>query len=120
MKALSVRQPWAWLIVNGYKDVENRTWSTEYRGPLLIHAGWHLDPEIEQVRGELAEMGIEVPADLPRGGIVGRVVVVECVTAHDSEWFSGPYGFVLESPEGLAFRPLRGKPGIFEVEVPEG
>jgi hypothetical protein len=30
--ALSVRQPWAWLIVNGYKDVENRSWTTHYRG----------------------------------------------------------------------------------------
>jgi hypothetical protein len=38
MKALSVRQPWAWLIVNNYKPYENRTWSTKVRGPILIHA----------------------------------------------------------------------------------
>lgn len=38
MKVLSIRQPWAWLIVNGHKDVENRTWDSYYRGPLLIHA----------------------------------------------------------------------------------
>ncbi|WP_245839042.1 ASCH domain-containing protein [Yersinia kristensenii] len=38
MKALSIRQPWAWLIVNGYKDIENRTWNTKCRGPVLIHA----------------------------------------------------------------------------------
>lgn len=38
MKALSVRQPYAWLIVNGIKDIENRTWRTGYRGPVLIHA----------------------------------------------------------------------------------
>ncbi len=36
---LSIRQPWAWLIVNGYKDIENRTWSTRFRGKVLIHAG---------------------------------------------------------------------------------
>ena len=30
--ALSIQQPWAWFIVNGYKDVENRTWSTKFRG----------------------------------------------------------------------------------------
>ena len=30
--ALSIRQPWAWLIVNGYKDIENRDWKTHYRG----------------------------------------------------------------------------------------
>ncbi len=39
MQALSVRQPWAWLIVAGYKDVENRGWATKYRGRILIHAG---------------------------------------------------------------------------------
>src|SRR5438045_8559495 len=39
MKALSIRQPWAWLIVNGHKPVENRSWSTKYTGKLLIHAG---------------------------------------------------------------------------------
>jgi hypothetical protein len=85
----------------------------------LIHAGWHLDPDIDRVRGELAEMGIEVPVDLPRGGIVGRAVVVGCVTAHASVWFSGPYGFVLEKPERLPFLPLRGRPGIFEAAYPE-
>jgi len=36
MKALSIRQPWAWLIVDGYKDIENSTWHTNYRGPALI------------------------------------------------------------------------------------
>src|SRR5215472_1457845 len=45
MKALSVRQPWAWLIVNGYKPVENRNWLTKFRGRLLIHAGQRFDPK---------------------------------------------------------------------------
>ena len=46
LKVLVVRQPWAWLIVNGYKDIENRSWRTRYRGALLIHArliGRHLN-----------------------------------------------------------------------------
>jgi hypothetical protein len=38
MKTLSVRQPYAWLIVAGFKTIENRTWRTNYRGPLQIHA----------------------------------------------------------------------------------
>jgi len=38
MKAISIRQPWAWLIVNGYKDIENRSWPTKFRGRVLIHA----------------------------------------------------------------------------------
>lgn len=46
MKAISIHQPWAWLIVEGYKDIENRTWLTAYRGPVLIHAGLtRADPE---------------------------------------------------------------------------
>lgn len=45
MKCLSVRQPWAHLILNGPKDVENRIWAPAYRGPLLIHAGLTLHTE---------------------------------------------------------------------------
>ncbi len=43
MKALSIRQPWAWLIANGYKDIENRSWRTNFRGEFLIHAGKKFD-----------------------------------------------------------------------------
>ncbi|MBB3041198.1 hypothetical protein [Nocardioides soli] len=39
MKALTVQQPWAWAIVHGGKDVENRTQAWSYRGLLAIHAG---------------------------------------------------------------------------------
>jgi len=39
MRALSVKQPWAWLIVNGYKKIENRNWPTSFRGRIYIHAG---------------------------------------------------------------------------------
>lgn len=38
MIALSIRQPWAWLILNGWKDIENRDWTTRVRGRILIHA----------------------------------------------------------------------------------
>lgn len=43
VKALSVRQPWAWAIARGHKPVENRSWTTAYRGPLLIHASMRID-----------------------------------------------------------------------------
>lgn len=39
MKAISINQPWAWCIVNGYKPIENRDWATQFRGTVLIHAG---------------------------------------------------------------------------------
>ncbi|HHY88739.1 MAG TPA: ASCH domain-containing protein, partial [Chloroflexi bacterium] len=60
MKALSVRQPWAWLIAQGYKTVENRTWATNYRGPLLIHAGKKPDltrSELDEIRRIFREEG---------------------------------------------------------------
>lgn len=40
---LSVRQPWAWLLCEGLKNVENRNWRTNYRGELYIHAGKSFD-----------------------------------------------------------------------------
>ena len=43
MKVLSIRQPWAWLIMTGLKDVENRTWNTDFRGQFAIHASRKFD-----------------------------------------------------------------------------
>lgn len=114
MKALSVRQPYAWAIIEGGKDIENRAWHSDFRGPVLIHAGlhWHdVGPEA------LAQkMGITVPVDLPLGGIVGLVEIVDCVTRHDSRWFQGPYGFVLRYPHPLPFTPCQGHLGFYDVE----
>jgi len=50
MKALSVRQPWAWLIANNLKPIENRTWPTRYRGAFLIHAGQTFDLQGQDTR----------------------------------------------------------------------
>jgi hypothetical protein len=47
VRVVTIRQPWAWAIVYGGKDVENRRWRTSYRGPLLIHAGQNADPDPE-------------------------------------------------------------------------
>ena len=49
MKILSIRQPWAALIVHGFKETENRTWSTSYRGPVLIHAALKVDCALRDV-----------------------------------------------------------------------
>lgn len=51
LRALSVRQPWAWAIANGNKDVENRSRLTKYRGPIAIHASltWDSDGETSPV-----------------------------------------------------------------------
>jgi len=113
MKALSIRQPWAWLIAHGYKPVENRSWCTSYRGPLYIHAGLRLDPDLERIRAFCSSLGIELPQDFDRGGLVAQVELVECVTQHYSPFFTGPYGFVLENARPIPFRPCKGQLSLF-------
>ena len=121
MKTLSVRQPWAWLIVQGSKDIENRTWATSYRGPLLIHAGLQVDqPVIDALMHDHCKK-FPHTHDWPRfrtGGIVGMADLVNCVTSHDSEWFDGPYGWVLANPRPVPFYARRGKLGIWQCDYP--
>jgi hypothetical protein len=96
MKALSVRQPWAWLIVQGFKEVENRTWQTSLRGAVLIHAGMQIDREgYEEMREHFPDIPLPPLEELDRGGIVGQCEIIDCVHQSNSKWFSGPYGFVM-------------------------
>ena len=112
-KALSVRQPYAWLIVTGHKPIENRTWNTLYRGSLLIHAAKKLHAhDADEI---MRRFGVKVPDDLPIGGIVGQVELVDVVTSHASKWFVGPYGFVLTRPRSCVLRPCSGAVGMFTV-----
>lgn len=117
MKAISIRQPWAWLIVHGYKDIENRTWRTNHRGPILIHAGKAIDPDYPQIYRFCADHSIELPliAQLPKGGIVGAASITDCVVHSSSVWFEGPYGFILEDAQPLPFHSMRGQLGIFSA-----
>lgn len=116
--ALSIRQPWAWLIANGHKDVENRTWRTSYRGPVLIHTGQRIDEDAEFARYLAGEIGVTIPDELPMGGIVGMARMVGCVTESDSPWFAGPFGFVLIDARPLPFRACRGQLGFFHTAPP--
>jgi hypothetical protein len=118
MKALSTRQPWAWLIVNGQKDIENRTWRTRERGTVLVHASQGMtSAEYFSAKEFCASQGVELPPfeALERGGIVGQVDIVDCVSASDSPWYMGAVGFVLANARPLPFRPLKGALGFFEV-----
>lgn len=129
VKAISVRQPWATLIVHFGKDIENRSWATRFRGPVLIHAAkgmtryewedaiefatealWHLPLER---RKELSAM-LAFDA-LPRGGIIGSAVITDCVTSSPSPWFMGSHGFVLANAKPQPFRPFKGALGFFSV-----
>lgn len=120
MRALSVRQPWAWLILFGGKDIENRTWRNARVGHTLIHAAKGMTLlEYEQASEFAADVApnVVLPAlkDLPRGGVVGSVTIVGCVGRSASRWFVGPYGFELEDARPLPFVPYRGELGFFEI-----
>jgi hypothetical protein len=118
MKALSIRQPWAWLIVHGRKNIENRTWPTSFRGRFLVHASKGMThEEYEDAEWVAEEKGVTIPPfeKLERGGIVGEAVLLDCVDKHESEWFCGTWGFVLDEAKPLPFRPYKGELGFFEV-----
>lgn len=117
MKALSIRQPYAWLIVNGLKDVENRTWRTGYRGPVLIHAGktypkW----EHEDDYAIYHEQGYPEERTSMLGGMVGIATITDCVTSSVSKWWIGPVGFTLADARPLpALITCKGELGFFDV-----
>ena len=122
--AISIRQPWAWAIIHAGKDVENRSWSTSFRGPVCIHAAKGMtaaefDDFIEFARilnrRDIWQKDIWVPdpKDLPRGGIVGVAEITGCVNRSASAWFSGPWGFVIANARPVDFIPCKGALGFF-------
>jgi hypothetical protein len=116
LKVIVVRQPWAWLIVNGFKDIENRSWRTHYRGRLLIQAsaGLPTKSEIEEFRRYARQRGVDLPEEFEVGGIVGMAQLEDCVTSSRSKWFEGPIGWVLSKPRKLPLISLKGQLGLFD------
>ena len=120
--ALSIRQPWAWLIVNGHKDIENRDWPTNFRGELLVHAGLTMPRKyFNEVTAYLSDAG-RLPAGMPaydameRGGLIGWTRVVDCQLEHSSFWKQeGSHGFVLHDSRPITFVPWKGRLGFFNV-----
>jgi len=115
IKILSIKQPWAWLIVNGYKNIENRTWKTHFRGTFWIHAGKKIDKEAFTFYFQQFEK-MPIVSDLEKGGIVGQAQIVDCVQKHPSPWYDpGGNGFVLIKQHPVKFIPLKGQLGFFNV-----
>ena len=130
MKALSIHQPWAWAILHAGKNVENRSWRTNHRGPLLIHAA---RSRASYDRQDAAlwprRYGVELPAweALTIGAIIGVVDVVDCVPVGpggtlglrgESAWaLEGYFGWVLANPRPFAKAiSRRGAQTLFEVD----
>ncbi|RFB95743.1 hypothetical protein B5K11_09515 [Rhizobium leguminosarum bv. trifolii] len=138
MLALSVRQPWAHAIVNGWKDIENRKWNTSNRGLVCIHASAFnrrkidedLDDYREVVNDYVNTYCGETPStwtaeDLTFGAIIGVARIVDVTMRHSSPWFFGKYGFVLADQQILAEPiPVKGALGFFDwrprkIDAPE-
>jgi hypothetical protein len=93
LKAISIRQPWAWLIVNGYKNVENRIWAANLRGRVLIHAGASKSDTTPEALAHIKRKFKVacLPDTFDTGGIVGIAEITDCVRRHRSKWFHGPF-----------------------------
>jgi hypothetical protein len=118
LKALTIRQPWAWLIVSGKKNVENRSWPTKYRGKFLVHAAIAFSEiPLEEIE---AQFHVKLPPreQMLRGGIIGSCELVDCVTVHRSKWFEGPFGFVLTNARPRRFERVGGKLGFWDYASP--
>ena len=76
MKVLTIKEPWATLIIEGYKEYEFRSWKTNYRGKILIHAGKSL--ERDQVK-KFEEYNLEYSC----GEIIGEADLVDCIKVTD-------------------------------------
>lgn len=129
---LSVRQPWAWLIVRGIKDVENRSWRTNYRGRLYIHAAALVDNNYQnglyflsgQAEAAQKDFPYKTASDmprlfvkgLPRGGIIGAVTLKGITETSENPWWDGhSLAWNLDDPEALPFIPCKGRQGLFRL-----
>ena len=72
MKALTIKEPWASLIINGYKKYEFRSWKTKYRGKILIHAGMSLEKDA-------AKRFSEYNLEYYKGAIIGEAIITDCI-----------------------------------------
>jgi hypothetical protein len=130
--ALSLKQPWAALLVSGKKSIEVRNWPTVRRGRILIHAARVSDERSEawgHVSTELEPLARQV------GGIIGLAELSACVPyrsleafvkdqaqhLNEPEWFVPPvlYGFAFQAPQIVSFSRYPGWMRFFPVEWDE-
>lgn len=126
MRALTIDAYWAWAIAHGTKRVENRSWRTDYRGPLAIHAGRDTTRDrhaIDAIRTiHPASLAGWVDAHEIRGHVIAVCELVDVVRPDDlflaegqRAWACGPWCWVLENVRPLA-EPIaaRGMQGLWE------
>lgn len=130
MKAISIMQPWAWLIVHGFKDVENRVWRSDFTGRVLIHASKKFDVcGYNIVRRDFPHIIMPERKDFQLGGVIGAADIVGCITRgakniqpqelrhfHESPWFADQFAFCMANPMALeTMIPAKGKLRFFDI-----
>ncbi len=119
MKAISVKQPWASLIAIGLKSIETRTWATDYRGEILIVASKQPDNAAMKHFSFLKE-------SLSFGAALCMAELVDCqpmISADEKParcpLYDGAYAWVLNNIRGVTPFEVKGRLGIYEVELPD-
>jgi hypothetical protein len=129
MKALSLRQPWAAIVVHFGKNIENRVWNTHFRGEFLIHAAKYMTRREYDEAVAFASRFAELPPErelramLQFGGIVGRARLVDVIPPHAlpldlcaHAWhMPEQFGFVLKDVKPVPFIKVDGQRGLFTV-----
>ena len=114
VRVLTVRQPWAWAIIHGGKDVENRSWPTKHRGALLIHAGSAFERDGYETVKRLAARPPPPADEFVHGAIIGVAELVDCVRDSNSEWaVPGQWHWCLRSQGPVESFPCSGKLGLW-------
>jgi hypothetical protein len=120
MKALSLKQPYAELVVEGRKKIELRNWRTKFRGEFFIHASKNPDKE------SMKRFGF---TNLPLGFLVGKANLIDVKTYENEEEHSkdkdlhlassswGNHGFILENPIKIEPISFKGKLNFFETNL---
>lgn len=124
VKCLSVKQPWASLIAKGYKDIENRTWKTDYTGELYIHASVSFDQYGYKLLDDCDQFNyITMTPDffkenLLMGGLIGKVDLFGITRNSKTTWaIDGQYHWLLLNNKTIPFIEVPGQRKIFEINL---
>ena len=125
MKVLTIKEPWATLIIDGYKEYEFRSWKTNYRGKILIHAGMTLEKEV-------AERFKNYNLEYSKGEIIGEAIITDCILVDEKfnnelnninglvygkNNHSNKYAWKLENVKKYNKKiPVKGKLGLWNYE----
>ena len=144
MRGLTMTQPWATLVAIGENTIETRSWNTQFRGPIAIHAAKAFPSDARALcdttpyRQALADAGYHSAAELPRGSVIARAELIDVMAfsraslrevrerarrgefprheADFGDFSAGRFGFVLADVQQLPEPiPARGMLGLWEV-----